>query len=59
MGKGGRRIIPQTGGRKRDTVKERHKGAKEEKNRKDMAREEGQRKTFPDVEELETQIWDL
>jgi len=42
MGKGGRRILPQTSGRKRETVKERHNRTKEEKNCKDMAREKGE-----------------
>jgi len=43
LGKGGRRILPQTSGRKRGTVEERQKGTEEKKSSEDTAGGRGER----------------
>jgi len=59
MGKGGRRQLPTTSGRKRSTVEARQKGRQERKSREDTTGEREQRKTHSDLDGLERTIWDL
>jgi len=46
MGKGVRRLVPPTGGRKGDTVEARQEGAQQEKSREDKAEKRGERKNY-------------